>query len=126
MNSFKQHFRYRSCLLLLFVLAGFALLLNACSGRMPSCDIRDAAEYGKIPNGWNTNQKMSEAFETFFPQALQPYYRDVQYRYHAVNMVDEWTAEMYLEFTVEDQAQFEACVQTVAPPEEFTRFSPEN
>ena len=83
----------------------------------------DLGDYGVIPEVFmNTNELMQEAFDSFFPKTLLPEYQNARYHYKACGMTSEWTAEMYLEFTVEDDELFHACVEAVAPMECFTGF----
>lgn len=110
--------------LCLLHLIGLCMILASCGLLSDqSCDTRDVADYGAFHDDGNRNLVMREAFQAYFPEKIEPYYQDVQYRYHAVNMLNEWTAELYLEFTVEDETQYRSLVEAVRPMEEFTRFS---
>lgn len=106
---------------LIFALA-IVFFVGVCLGNN-DYETDNLEDYGVIPEVFmNTNELMQEAFDAFFPKTLLPDYQNARYHYKACGMTSEWTAEMYLEFTVEDDALFRDCVEAVAPMEWFTAF----
>lgn len=100
----------------IFLFCVLALLLAACGGTDDNYETDSIKDYGIIPDLYqNRNLAMADAFEQFFPQELESSFVNVRYHYKAVGMRLEATAEMYLEFSVEDKDEFTALVDKLVP-----------
>ena len=64
----------------------------------------DISDYGEISHN-GKNAIPQELFQTFFPETLEPYFEDIQYKYCARDWCD-YCCEIYLEFKISDSQLF--------------------
>ncbi len=107
------------CILILFS----ALLLSACGlsnwGRVT--ETYDLSDYGNF-DGIEASDKdyVQKEFLRIFPQTIPPTYENVQYHFATTDYGSAY--EINLEFSIPDEDEFLAYVETVAPMEEFHTF----
>lgn len=93
-------------IILVVTVLGLAVVLIDSDGTW--YETEDPAQYLVIQH--NGDNGPPEAFFTsFFPSQIQPCFENVVYKYKA-NDWCEYNCEMYLEFTVSNQEQFQRCV----------------
>lgn len=68
------------------------------------------SDYGQIIHNGN-NAVPQSFFQSFFPERIEPYFEDVQYKYQARDWCD-YCCEVHLEFRISDTQQFNDYVRS--------------
>lgn len=76
--------------------------------------------YGII-DGNGTDVRAKELFAILFPPEIKDSFQDITYEYKAAGL-DSWSFEIYLEFVLEDSAEFQEYVNGIAPSESWLPF----
>lgn len=71
----------------------------------------DISDYGHYIGNYD-NKTTTELITSFFPDKIEPYFKDVQYEYRAKKF-DTYAFEAYLEFTIEDDLCFSQYISDV-------------
>ena len=80
----------------------------------------DIENYGKIVGNFN-NSLAAESIFSFFPKKLEPNFKNVEYYYSAIDS-GACCYEAYLEFTIEDETEFNSFVSSVVDKEKAISF----
>lgn len=83
-------------------------------------ETQDIADYGII-TGTHADEMIKKQMEAFFPAAIEENFEDVTYVYHS-NLIDDIGAEVYLEFTIEDEEEFNEHVEQLLQGHETNTF----
>ena len=104
-------------LCLLIVLLGTPLIvISAGHGELYETD--DVADYGEFIGNYD-NETPAEFIAEFFPDEIQDNFTDVAYHY-AAKKDDTYACECYLEFVIEDKADFLQFMAHYSPLYEVT------
>ena len=108
--------------ILVFVSVG-ALVLFAASKPIESFyyETTSIADYGDYI-GNNDNGFAWKYISSFFPQEIQDNFTDITYSYRAEDF-DVYGFEAYLEFTIEDQAEFIQHIEAIAAADQWYPFA---
>jgi len=116
-GSFKIHFCiWLGVLVLMSVIA--ILLWLAPIQRYETTDIGD---YGKYTGNFN-NETPRSFITTFFPEEIRDIFTHVVYSYRAEKL-DTFAFEAYLEFTIEDPAEFHRYIDELGADKEWQPFA---
>ena len=118
--------RIRNSLLISFVLTLLAFLLSGCV-LYEVTETTDINDYGVLI-GQSQTRLIGESdyeiaerdFTRLFPEKIEPFFQNVQYYYRTNNY--NLYYEIYLEFTIPDQKEFEAYLATLPPKDTFHPF----
>lgn len=83
-------------------------------------ETQDIADYGII-TGTNNNEEIKRRMESYFPVSIEENFQNVKYVYHAESF-DDTAVEAYLEFTIEDEEEFDEYVKRLLQGRETTTF----
>lgn len=86
----------------------------------PVYETDDPADYGKIV-GNHIDEIPKQFVQSFFPEEIEDSFRDVRYHYKAKKF-DNCACEVWLEFTIEDEAQLEGLLRGRAKDGTFVPF----
>lgn len=108
--------------ILVFV-SGGALMLFTASKPIESFyyETTSIADYGDYI-GNNDNGFAWKYISSFFPQEIQDNFTDITYSYRAEDF-DVYGFEAYLEFTIEDQAEFIQHIESIADADQWHPFA---
>ncbi len=96
----------------------FMMLFHAFS--IEYTETTDIADYG-IYNGTYQDEFTQAFVESIFPEEISPSFSNVKYSYKA-KKDDVYAFEAYLEFTVEDSAEFANIIREIASEEQWKPF----
>ena len=108
------------CIFVVFILplGIFTLLLCIPPKHTETTDI---LEYGQY-DGTNNTRFTEQYIQSFFPEEIQGSFTNVQYSYKAQNM-GAYCFEAYLEFTIEDEAEFQKYISEITQEENWKDFA---
>ena len=90
------------------------------NGRPAYYETQEISDYGII-TGTHADETIKKQMEAFFPAAIEENFEDVTYVYHS-NLIDDIGAEVYLEFTIEDEEAFNEHVEQLLQGHETNTF----
>lgn len=78
------------------------------------------SDYGHY-DGTGADRFTTQYIQSFFPAEIEESFSDVKYSYKAEN-TDTYGFEAYLEFTIEDETEFQAYISDITSEENWTDF----
>lgn len=83
--------------------------------------INEISEYGNY-SGTSASRFTDQYISSFFPEEIQPCFSNITYSYKAEN-TDTYGFEAYLEFTIEDESQFNEYIAEITRDREWQDFA---
>lgn len=105
---------------LVSVLAGLALLFVMLNIPPKYTERTEIADYGNY-SGTGNDRFVAQYIQSFFPEEIEASFSNVKYSYKAEN-TDSYGFEAYLEFTIEDKAQFQEYVSAITDDKNWQDF----